>query len=143
MSASDLDQFIQRYHEALGGIVRGDAEPMRRLFSKRDEVTLANPLGPPARGRVEVEQAMVRAASNFRDGQDLRFERLAAHETADLAYIFEIERVRMRIAGSDELTPVALRVTSVFRREADGWRVDHRHADPIMGPRSAETIIER
>ena len=143
MSASDLDRFIQRYHEALGGIVHGDPEPMKRRFSKLDEVTLANPLGPPARGWLEVEQAMVRAASNFRDGQDLRFERLGEHESGDLAYIFEIERVRMRIGGSEELTPVALRVTSVFRREDDGWRVDHRHADPIMSPRLAETIIER
>ena len=143
MSASDLEQFIERYHEALGGIVRGDADPMKRLFSQRDEVTLANPLGPPARGRAQVEQAMERAASNFRDGEDLRFERLGEHESGDLAYIFEIERVRMRIAGSDELAPVALRVTSVFRREEDGWRVDHRHADPILSPRPAESIIER
>ena len=143
MSTSDLEQFIERYHEALGGIVRGDAEPMKRLFSERDGVTLANPLGPPARGRAQIEQAMERAASNFRDGEDLRFERLAEHATEDLAYIFEIERVRMRIGGSDQHAPVALRVTSVFRREEDGWRVDHRHADPILSPRPAVSIIER
>ena len=143
MSASDLEQFIQRYQEALGGIIQGDADPMKRIYSEREEVTLANPLGPPARGRVQVEQAMERAASNFRDGEELRFERLAERATEDLAYIFEIERLRMRIAGSDELTPVALRVTSVFRREQDGWRLEHRHADPIMSPRPAESIIER
>jgi ketosteroid isomerase-like protein len=143
MSTSDLDRFIDSYHAALDGIVQGDAEPMKRLFSKRDDVTLANPLGPPARGSAQVGQAMERAASNFRDGEDLRFERLAEHASEDLAFIFEVERVRMRIAGSDELSPVALRVTSVFRREEEGWRVEHRHADPILTPRSAETIIER
>ena len=143
MSASDLGQFIERYHEALDGIVHGDADPMKRLFSGRDDVTLANPLGPPARGRAQVVQAMERAASNLRDGEDLRFERLAEGATEDLAFIFEIERVRMRIAGSAELTPVALRVTSVFRREEDGWSVAHRQADPIMSPRPAETLIER
>ena len=143
MSASDLEQFIERYHQALHAFVKGDAEPMKRLFSQRDQATLANPLGPPVRGRAEIETAMERAASHFRDGQDLRFERLSEHATADMAYIFEVERVRMRIGGSDELAPVALRTTTVFRREDAGWLIDHRHADPITSPRPPESIIER
>jgi hypothetical protein len=49
----------------------------------------------------------------------------------------------MRVAGSDELAPVALRTTTNFRREEDGWRTDHRHADPIMSSRPAESLVER
>ena len=143
MSASDLVQFIGRYHQALGAIVQGDAEPMKQLYSQRDQATLANPLGPPARGRAQIENAMERAASNFRDGEDLRFERLSEYATADMAYIFEIERVRMKIGGSHQLAPVALRTTTVFRREDGGWRIDHRHADPITSPRQPESIIEQ
>ena len=135
--------FIDRYHEALDAFVKGDPEPVMALFSRREEATLANPLGPPARGWPRIEETTRRAASAVRDGEGLRFERLSEAESADLAYIFEIERLRMRIAGSDELAPVALRTTTVFRREPEGWRIDHRHADPIMSPRPPESIIER
>jgi hypothetical protein len=63
MSASDLEQVIGHYHEALGGIVRGDADPMKPLSPERDEMTLANPLAPPTRGRSQRARARAAAAS--------------------------------------------------------------------------------
>jgi ketosteroid isomerase-like protein len=51
--------------------------------------------------------------------------------TPELAYTVEIERARTRVGGGAELVPVAIRVTSVFRREDGQWKVVHRHADPI------------
>ncbi len=143
MSASDLTHFIEQYHQALGAFVKGDAGRVKALFSHRDEATLANPLGPPARGWAQIEEASERAVAQVRDGEGMRFERLSEYATEDLAYIFEIERVRLKVGGSADLAPVALRTTTVFRREEDGWRIDHRHADPIMSPRPAESIIER
>jgi ketosteroid isomerase-like protein len=63
--------------------------------------------------------------------------------TADLAYILEIERFEAKVGGSEEVTPVALRVTSIFRREGDTWKLVHRHADPITTLRAAESVIQR
>lgn len=144
VAASDLDQAIEEYHRSLERLVTaGDAEPATRLFSERDGASLANPFGLPARGKAEIQRAVERAASVLRDGEDLRWERISEAATPDLAYIFEIERLRVKIAGSDELSPVALRTTTVFRREDDGWKIDHRHADPISGPRPPESIIEQ
>lgn len=142
--ATDLDQSIDEYHRALERFVTaGDAEPVLRLFSERDGASLANPFGPPARGKAEIHMTAQRAASMLRDAEDVRWERISEAATPDLAYIFEIERLRVKIAGSDQLSPVALRTTTVFRREDGGWKIDHRHADPIMGPRPPESIIER
>jgi hypothetical protein len=31
-------------------------------------------------------------------------------------------------------------VTSLYRHEADGWRLVHRHADPITTIRSADSV---
>ena len=141
---TDLDQAIEEYHRAIEQFVTaGDPEPVLRLFSERDGASLANPLGPPARGKAEIHMAAQRAGSMLRDGEDMRWERISEAATPDLAYIFEIERVRVKIAGSGELSPVALRTTTVFRREDGSWKIDHRHADPIMGPRPPESIIER
>jgi ketosteroid isomerase-like protein len=144
MPRSDLERFIDRYHSALEAFfLAGDAEPVKRLFSRRERATLANPFGAPARGWAEIEPTIDRAVANYRDAADLSFDHIAEDASDDLAYIFEIERVRARVGGSDELASVALRVTTVMRREEGEWRIDHRHADPISGSRPPESVIER
>lgn len=141
MLASDLAQVVEEYHRALDAFVKGDPKPNKKLFSRRGDVTLANPLGPPARGWDQVEQTMERAVSQVREGEATRFERISEFATPDLGYILEIERTRMKLGGSDQMSPVALRVTTIFRREEDGWRIVHRHADPITASRPIESIV--
>jgi len=142
MLNADLVAFIERDHQALDAIVKGDPEPKKRLYSRRDDVTLANPFGLPARGWQKVAETLERAASQLRDGQALAFDRIAEYATAELAYIVEIERYRGKV-GTSEAAPNALRVTTVFRREDGEWRIVHRHADPITGPRPPESILQR
>src|SRR5215211_3102748 len=43
MSASDFAQVIEEYHRTIDAIVTGDPEPQKRLWSRGDDVTLANP----------------------------------------------------------------------------------------------------
>ena len=59
-----------------------------------------------------------------------------------LACVVEVERFRARVGEADDLASVALRVTSVFRREQGAWRLAHRHADPITTPQAAESVIQ-
>ena len=42
--------------------------------SRGDDVTLANPLGPPVRGWGQVEEHLEQAASTAREGEPLRYE---------------------------------------------------------------------
>jgi ketosteroid isomerase-like protein len=120
----------------------GNPEAFFELYSHRDDATLANPYGPPARGWTQIEQAGRRAASNYRDGRAIEFENIAKCVTAELGYMLEIERFEAKVAGSDEVTPVALRVTSVFRPEDGTWKLVHRHADPITTSRPGESVIQ-
>jgi ketosteroid isomerase-like protein len=62
--------------------------------------------------------------------------------TRDLAFTLEIERFEAKIAGSDEFSPVALRVTSIFRLEDGSWKLLHRHADPITTLLPAQSVIQ-
>ncbi|MEA2521749.1 MAG: hypothetical protein QOI81_1395 [Actinomycetota bacterium] len=142
MSVSDLAQVMEQDHRALDAFVKGDPEPKKRLFSRRDDVTLANPLGPPARGWNQVEQTLERAASQLREGEAIGFERISEYATADLGYILEIERYRGKVGDVDEIAPNSLRVTTIFRREDGEWRIVHRHADPITSPRPIESTLE-
>jgi ketosteroid isomerase-like protein len=141
-ASDDLDVVIEESHRALDAFTRGDPAPLQALFSQRSDVTLANPFGPAQRGWPQVRDTMARAAENYSDGRALGFDQLAKHVTADIAYIHELERFEARVGGSDEIIPVSLRCTSVFRREEDGWKIIHRHADPISEVRSAESVIQ-
>ena len=143
MSASDLALVIEQSHRALDAFVKGDAEPLRKLFSRRDDVTLANPHGPAVRGWKPVAETMERAASLYREGEATDFARVSEYATADLAYIVEVERHRSKVGGADEIAPFSLRVTTIFRREDSEWRIVHRHADPITAPRAPEAVLQQ
>ena len=143
MSAvDDVDQLIEQYQLALDEFVKGNAEPVKKLFSHREDVSLANPLGPPARGWELVAQPIQRAASQIRDGEDLRFETVAKYVTPELAYVVWLERVKAKLGAREDVAPFTLRVTSIFGPEDGVWKIVHRHADPITTARPAESMIQ-
>jgi ketosteroid isomerase-like protein len=139
---SDLEKLRDRYYDSLGAFIQGDPEPQMSLWSHRDDVTLANPFGPPAKGWDRVRQVADLAASLLRDGEGLTFDTLSSYETADLAYDVHIQRCRAKFGGADDMVPIALRVTTIFRREDEGWRVVHRHADSITDARPPESLLQ-
>jgi ketosteroid isomerase-like protein len=141
-ASNDLDHVVEQQHLALDEFVRGDHEPLERLYSQRDDVTLGNPFGPFARGFEHVVQTMQRAASHYRDGEATGFELVAKHVTPDLACLVEVERFKAKVAGREDVTPLSLRVTSIFRREDGVWKLVHRHADPITAARPAESVMQ-
>jgi ketosteroid isomerase-like protein len=137
----EQDLPLEEYHRAGREITNGNPEVYKRLYSRRDDVTLANPFGPPVRGWSEVSATLDRAAGNYRDGEAVGFENVSTGIGSDMAYTVEVESYRARVGGASELAAVAIRVTTVFRREEGTWKVVHRHADPITGPRPAESVI--
>lgn len=129
-------------HEALDAFFKGDPEPMKAVYSHGDDVSLANPFGPPAVGWRRVADTMTAAAGHYRDGGATSFERVAEVATPDLAYIVEIENYRAKVGGRAHISSVALRVTTVLRFEEGSWKIVHRHADPITIDQPAESVIE-
>jgi ketosteroid isomerase-like protein len=67
---------------------------------------------------------------------------VAKYVTSELDYIVEVERYRTKVGGSEDITPVTLRVTSILRPEGGTWKIMHRHADPISTPQPAESVIQ-
>ena len=142
-AVDDVDQLIEQYQLALGEFVKGNPEPVQKLYSHRDDVTLANPLvGPPARGWEQVAEAQRRGASQLRDGEITGFEVIAKYVTPELAYVVWLERQQAKVGGRQDVTPFTLRVTMIFRPEDGTWKVVHRHADPIATPQPAESLIQ-
>jgi ketosteroid isomerase-like protein len=143
MPTSELTSAIEQSHLALGAILKGDPSVYQALYSRADDVTLGNPFGPYVRGRQKVEQTLAGAASNYRDGEVVEVELIARYVSESLACIVEVERGRAKVGAADEVAQVAVRVTSVFRLEREGWKLVHRHADPITAPRPATSVISK
>jgi ketosteroid isomerase-like protein len=136
-----LDEALERYHSAAAEFIKGQIEPYKAVFSQTEDVTLANPFGPPVRGWQDVSDTMERACALFAEGEVIAFEPIGRYVTPELAYVVEVERYRAKIGGSDEMTPVELRVTSVLRPEGGTWKVLHRHADPITTARQPSSVV--
>ena len=118
MSEHDLDAAINAFRDALRSYVRGDPGPVMSMFSVHDDVTLANPMGPPLRGPSAVMDGGMQGAASFKEGGSLRFadvstsfEEISRYATSDLGYVVQIERHEGQLAGGDDRVVIALRVT--------------------------------
>jgi ketosteroid isomerase-like protein len=143
MSAvEEVDELIEQFHLAQGEVIKGNPEPVKRLFSHREDVTLNSPFVPTVRGWERVAEVTDRAVAQFRDGEIVSYEIIERHVTPELAYVVEIERGKAKVGGSEDITPIALRATMIFRPEEGAWKIVHRHADPITTEQAAESVIQ-
>ncbi len=144
MAALDelVDELIEHYQLASGEFLKGNPEPVKKLWSHREDVSLANPYGPPVRGWEQVAKAIEHGSSLRSDGEFVGSEVVAKYVTPELAYVVRIERAKAKVGGREEITPTALRSTMIFRPEDGTWKVVHRHADPITTAQPAESLIQ-
>ena len=101
----DLEEVLEQFHLAQGELLKGNPEPAKNMCSQREDVTLNNPLSPPAHGWDEVAATVERAASQVRDGEFVSAEIIEKHVTPELAYVVEIEPGEAKIGGSEDITP--------------------------------------
>jgi ketosteroid isomerase-like protein len=139
-AADDLDQVVEQYHQALDEFSRGNPDSVKEFYSTRDDVAIANPFFPLTSGREQVVERLERSVQNFRDGE-VGFQNVLKWVSDELACIVELEEWRTKVGGREDVTPFTLRVTTLFRAEGGGWKVVHRHADPITTARPAESVI--
>ena len=67
----------------------------------------------------------------FNPNGETQFEILHMGASQGLAYWVGFQRARARLRDQPEPVPMNLRVTEIFRREADSWKLIHRHADML------------
>jgi ketosteroid isomerase-like protein len=141
MGAQDFDELVEQARNAADAIMKGDPTGYQELLSDGDDITLGNPFGGFGKGRAAVHEQLERAGSYYRDGHATSFETVTQVVGPDIAYTVEIERFESKVGGQPELSEIALRVTCIYRREADGWKLVHRHADPRVERQSPESVI--
>jgi ketosteroid isomerase-like protein len=118
----DWAAFMTRLEAAEEEFARGRPADFKALWSHTDDVTLSGGLGGAIElGWAKVAKRLDWASSNYADGVRSRQEFSGLVE-ANFA-------CEARIGGRPERAKQELRVTMVFRRNRDGWRIVHRHAD--------------
>lgn len=131
MITKNINTVIDEYHKALNVFLGGDKEPVKQLYSHKDDVTLASPFGPTILGWKKVSEGIDYHVTRFKEGKQISAERIATYESAELVTIMEKEHFQAKIGGRDEKSEVYLRVTTTFRLEDKEWKLVSRHADPI------------
>ena len=130
----DWSAFIRRLEAAEADFALGRPDEFKALWSHADDVTIFGAFGNAVTGWSNVAARLDWASSAFADGVRTR-EEIRAHVGGDFAYLVQMERIDYRATAATERkslerTTLEMRVTMVFRREAGGWRIVHRHADP-------------
>jgi ketosteroid isomerase-like protein len=106
----------------------GDATSWIEHWSHTDPVSV---FGAGVRGRAgwdEVLRTIHWVAGRFAGCEDYEYELVSADVQGDLAYTCGFERYTATRPNGEVFTN-ELRVTQVYRREAGGWRIVHRHGD--------------
>lgn len=135
-SPNDFDAFMKRRKEASDAFVNGDFSPLDEVSVQASPATLFGPMGSCIEGADQVNGTNAKGAGHFESSSNNTFEVL--HQGADerFAYWVGIQRTVAKMAGQDESTPMALRVTELFRREDGDWKLFHRHADRLPPERA-------
>ena len=128
---TEFGQVLEEYHKTLDEFSRGNPQPVKMMCSRQDDITLVNPFGTTAVGWKQVSDALDYASSRFRDGEVKEFNLVAKYESSEQVTIYEVEKWKAKVGGSNEVSLFDLRVTSTFRLEGKKWMLVHRHADPI------------
>lgn len=126
---ADFSAFLDQLESAQNEFARGRPHAFKELWSHTGEVTLSGGHGGAIeRGWDTVATRLDWASSTYQDG-DRSSQTVSGYVGDDVAYVVRMEVIEARIAGQFGRSRQELRVTMVFRRSPDGWRIVHRHAD--------------
>jgi ketosteroid isomerase-like protein len=135
----ELAGLVRRTAEGTSAYIRGEIRRSLELIPPADDFTLMAPNGgEPMRG-VDASDEAVDASERFFRGGEAELDVVRTHASGDLAVLVAIERQHGEVGGLPD-QDWSLRVTLVFRRDGSGWRLVHRHADPLVHGISLEQL---
>lgn len=129
MAIEDLKpaEALEQVRLALAEMGSGNPEPYIACWADSDDATLFGAWGPIDKGFRRLAKTFRWVGSRFRSGR-LVPEHSVVASSGDLAYTVGFERGEVTV---DDGPPrlMTIRVTHIYRRFGDTWRLVHRHAD--------------
>jgi ketosteroid isomerase-like protein len=136
---ADLAGLVGRTAEATAAFMGGDMVRYAALMPHTGDYTLLPPYGGDAVRGFDSSPAALAALARWFQGGEAELELIETYASGDLAVLVAIERQHGVVGGLPE-QDWSLRVTLVFRRDASGWRLAHRHADALVHPIGHEQL---
>ncbi len=130
ITAAEIAKVVAQTEAASNAWMCGDASAYDALNTHAEDYTIMGPFGGPTsigyRSWSERSSAIVK---NFKSGA-CKLRVIQSYASGDILVLVLEEDQHGEIGGQPD-QPWRLRVTQVYRREGDTWKVVHRHADPL------------
>jgi hypothetical protein len=143
------DELVQRLLEQAKrsnhAWMSGDSGPAAQGMVHDARFSIFGPFGglPPPGWSDEFASRQASAAKAFQGSVSSSIELVRSYVTPEMAVLVLIERSEVRFAGHDRPQPWVLRSTVVYQPDGEGgWKVVHRHADPLTTLRSLDETLK-
>lgn len=124
----NFEAVVGKMQEANKDFSQGNPATFKSLWSHEDDVTIFGGFGGvEVKGWKAVEPRLDWASKKMPAGSNYTFQNVATNVGADMAYLLQEEHYTPAKGKA-----IDLRVTILFRKEADGWKIIHRHADNLV-----------
>jgi len=125
---------VDHVSKAIARITSGEASAYIDCWALNDDDTLFGAWGPIEKGHKQVTDTFKWVGSRF-SGPGLESEIVVSTSSGDIGYTGGFERGPAGIDGGPE-RPMTIRVTHIYHRGDNGWKLVHHHADfPPLDPR--------
>lgn len=123
-----FDDFMKRRAHAAAKYVTGDSTEVEALSTTTGQATFFDPGGGFTEGVTAVHDAFRMGAQSFGRKSTSTLEVKDEGASDDLAFWTGFQDANVELVDSGRIMPMKIRVTEIFRRVDDEWRMVHRHA---------------
>ncbi|WP_342221628.1 nuclear transport factor 2 family protein [Candidatus Fukatsuia endosymbiont of Tuberolachnus salignus] len=127
--------FMEKREEVAQSYVCGDPVPLVNIATLVSPATFFDPRGYVVQQAADdVSRTYQQGAKAFKTGSETHFEILHMAASDSIAYWVGFQHATVHMNESKDPCPMYLRVTEIFRREDNEWKLIHRHADGAQQP---------
>ena len=131
-ASQEFEAMVARVDAAQRELQNGRPEAFKALWSHADDITLSGGFGGTVeKGWEAISRRLDWVGAQFSKGTNT-IERIVAKANGTLGYVVQIEHIRFYVPGQQKESTRDYRVTMLFRRDPEGWRIIHRQADSQM-----------